>query len=30
MGGREARERGGIGLHLADSLCCIAETNITL
>ena len=30
MGGRKAQEGEDICLHLADSLCGIAETNITL
>ena len=31
-GGREAQEGGdmGIYIHIADSLCCAAETNTTL
>ena len=29
-GEREAQEGGGIGIHIADSLCCAAETNTTL
>ena len=29
-GGREAQEGGDIGIHIADSLCCTAETNTTL
>ena len=29
-GGREAQEGGGICIHIPDSLCCTAETNITL
>ena len=30
MGGREASEGGDIRIHIADSLCCIAETSTTL
>jgi len=26
-GGREAHDRGDICIHIADSLCCTAETN---
>ena len=29
-GGREAQEGGDICIHIADSLCCTAETNTTL
>ena len=29
-GGRKAQEGGDIGIHIADSLCCSAETNTTL
>lgn len=29
-GGREAQDGGGVCLHPADSLCCMAETNATL
>ena len=29
-GGREVREGGDICIHIADSLCCTAETNTTL
>ena len=29
-GGREAEEGGGVCMHMADSCCCIAETNTTL
>ena len=29
-GGREAPEGGDIDIHIADSLCCTAETNTTL
>ena len=28
-GGREAKEGGDICIHIADSYCCTAETNIT-
>ena len=28
--GREAQEGGDICIHIADSLCCTAETNTTL
>ena len=28
--GREAQEGGDIYIHIADSLCCTAETNTTL
>ena len=28
--GREAQEGGDICIHIADLLCCIAETNTTL
>ena len=28
--GREVQEGGDIGVHVADSLCCTAETNTTL
>ena len=30
MGGKEAEEGGDICIHVADSFCCIAETNTTL
>jgi len=30
VGGREAQEGGDICIHMADSLCCTAETNRTL
>ena len=26
-GGRETQEGGDIGIHIADSLCCMAETD---
>ena len=29
-GGREAQEGGDIGIYIADSLCCTAETNTAL
>ena len=29
MGGREPQDGGDICIHVADSLCCIAETNTT-
>ena len=29
-GGWEAQEGGDIGIHIADSLCCTAETSTTL
>ena len=29
-GGREVQEGGDICIHIADSLCCTAETNTTL
>ena len=29
-GEREAQEGGDIGIHIADSLCCTAETNTAL
>ena len=29
MGGREAQEGGSMCVHIADSLYCTAETNIT-
>ena len=29
-GGREAQEEGDTCVHMTDSLCCTAETNITL
>ena len=29
-GGREVKEGGNIGIHIADSLHCTAETNTTL
>ena len=30
MGGEEAHEQEDISIHIADSLCCTAETNTTL
>ena len=30
MNGKEAQEGGDICIHIVDSLCCTAETNITL
>ena len=30
VGGREAQEEGDICIHMADLLCCTAETNMTL
>ena len=30
LGGREAQEGGDIRIHIVDSSCCTAETNITL
>ena len=30
LGGREAQEEGDIYILIADSCCCIAETNTTL
>ena len=29
-GGRQAQEEGDMRIHIADSLCCTAETNTTL
>ena len=29
-GGREAQERGDIRIPMADSCCCVAETNMIL
>ena len=29
-GGREVQERGDICIHIADSCCCMAETNNTV
>ena len=26
-GGREAQERGDVGVHMAGSLCCVVETD---
>ena len=30
LNGKEIQGRGGICIHVADSLCCTAETNTTL
>ena len=30
MGGKEVQEGGDVCMHMADSLCCAAETNTTL
>ena len=30
LNGKEIQKRGGICTHIADSFCCIAETNTTL